>query len=86
MKGRFMSVIPLSRERTKADALLQIWPCKVVTAMADDGAANMNGQQPLTSDDAERLCDQAIKSLGNAMSMAMLIQYILLGLILWRVW
>ncbi len=54
--------------------------------MADDGAANMNGQQPLTSDDAERLCDRAIKSLGNAMSMAMLIQYILLGLILWRVW
>ena len=40
----------------------------------------------LTSDDAERLCNRAIQSLGYAMSIAMIIQYILLGLILWRVW
>ncbi|MGI9327748.1 MAG: hypothetical protein ACR2PZ_21200 [Pseudomonadales bacterium] len=43
-------------------------------------------QRPLTSEDAERLCNRAIKSLGSAMSMAMIIQYVFLGLILWRVW
>ena len=42
--------------------------------------------RPLTNDDAERLCDRAVQRLGLAMSIAMVIQYILLGLILWRVW
>ena len=40
----------------------------------------------LTRDDAERLWNWAIKSLGSAMAVAMFIQYVFLGLILWRVW
>ena len=43
-------------------------------------------ERPLTRDDVERLCDRAIRSLSLAMSIAMMIQYVLLGLILWRVW
>ena len=43
-------------------------------------------ERPLTTDDVQRLCDRAVRSLSLAMSIAMTIQYILLGLILWRVW
>jgi ABC-type uncharacterized transport system YnjBCD permease subunit len=43
-------------------------------------------QQPITSDDVERLVEGATASVLVAMSVAMLIQYVLLGLILWRVW
>jgi hypothetical protein len=50
------------------------------------GTANMIEQRPLTNYDAERLCDRAVDTLGKAMAIAMLIQYMLLALILWRVW
>ncbi len=46
-------------------------------------------QQPITSDDVERLVELVEGATANvlvAMSVAMLIQYVLLGLILWRVW
>jgi hypothetical protein len=43
-------------------------------------------EQPLTRGDVERLCDRAIRSLSLALAIAMIVQYILLGLILWRVW
>jgi len=46
----------------------------------------MSEGSQLTRDDAERLVNRAIKSLGSAMAVAMFIQYILLALILWRVW
>ena len=46
----------------------------------------MMERQPLTSDDAERLIEGVATSLIIAMSIAMSIQYVLLGLILWRVW
>ena len=49
-------------------------------------AANMIEEQPLTRNDANALCNKLLESLGNTISIAILVQSVLLGLILWRVW
>ena len=50
------------------------------------GTGIMIENRQFTREDAERLCNWAIKTLGTTMAVAMFIQYVFLGLILWRVW
>ena len=61
------------------------WPRRPLPsprATAQMGTETMIEDRQFTTDDAERLSNRAIKSLGTAMAVAMFIQYIFLGLIL----